>query len=135
MFQHIKSVPLDAGDVAVFSHRVYHWGSSSSPDVDNPRIALAMGFSDDSFKQPCIPWCSSMFSIIPLDCRLSLISGQLIIYNKRHDGGPWPLSDDSENDFQFIAFLLSLVKKNLLAIDETYARTVFNSPVLKSIAL
>ena len=37
-FQHIRAVPLTAGEIMIFSHRILHWGSIGPLPVFSPSL-------------------------------------------------------------------------------------------------
>eukprot|EP01062_Namystynia_karyoxenos_P047886 TRINITY_DN36295_c0_g1_i1.p1 TRINITY_DN36295_c0_g1~~TRINITY_DN36295_c0_g1_i1.p1 ORF type:complete len:382 (+),score=102.83 TRINITY_DN36295_c0_g1_i1:94-1239(+) len=129
-FQDIVCCPLRSGECVVFSHRVFHWGSASTPHAREPRVAIAFGCSDRRFKRPYID--PRHLPLPPLPLRLALNAAQMLIYNKRHDG-PWPLTSDLGRDLDTLQTLFDVFRLQLGEFDETYARTVFASPVLPAL--
>eukprot|EP00756_Hemistasia_phaeocysticola_P045585 Hpha_TRINITY_DN19337_c0_g1::TRINITY_DN19337_c0_g1_i1::g.81104::m.81104 len=130
MFQDIACCPLKSGSCVVFTHRVFHWGSSSTPLAKEPRVALAFGFSDPKFKAPYIG--AENYPLPPLSLRLALNAGQMLIYNKRHEG-PWPLTSSLTRDMATLSELWEALDERLEQLDGTYARTVLSSPVIAAI--
>jgi hypothetical protein len=80
-YQHIRALPLDAGGVVIFTHRILHWGSKGRPSYKGePRISISVAFSDPTFEAPYLlqEGCSPAFSL-----RLALACAQMIIYYQR----------------------------------------------------
>ena len=130
-FQDIMAVPLGPGSLVAFSHRLYHWGSASTPYAAEPRVSIAFGVSHTSFKRPYLP--ERHLPLPPFHIRLALTCGQMLIYNKR-DEGPWPLTTDYRLDLELINTLLRVFMSHAVQFDETFAQTVLNSPIVKKLA-
>lgn len=83
----VRPLPLNAGAMVLFSHRLYHW-SRSGDTVDSngvpakPRIALAMVAADPSFKLDPSSSClaSNLLPLPPLKIRVALAAGQTFNY-------------------------------------------------------
>jgi hypothetical protein len=98
-YQHIRALPLDAGGVVIFTHRILHWGSKGRPSYKGePRISLSVAFSDPTFEAPYLlqeEGCSSVSEgggILPVppvkmyptfSLRLALACAQMIVYYQR----------------------------------------------------
>eukprot|EP00659_Diplonema_papillatum_P020305 gene20305-31254_t len=128
-FQDIVALPMKQGDVVCFSHRVFHWGSASTPLAKAPRVALAFGLSEPGFKAP---YLEGAVPFPPAPLRAALAAAQMVIYNKRHDG-PWPLSNDEQADFSVLAELLEIVRMHEDFFDPTYLSTILASPVIPTL--
>eukprot|EP00457_Paulinella_chromatophora_P008565 gb/GEZN01008604.1/.p1 GENE.gb/GEZN01008604.1/~~gb/GEZN01008604.1/.p1 ORF type:complete len:436 (+),score=49.25 gb/GEZN01008604.1/:30-1337(+) len=86
-WQNIVALPLPAGGILGFSHRLVHWGSNPQPipvcrDLSSqpvlPRIALTLAFADPSFEEPYFD--PALLPFPPLGLRIALVSGQEIQY-------------------------------------------------------
>jgi hypothetical protein len=86
-YQHIRALPRLAGQSAMFTHRILHWGSRGNPNASpEPRIAISFVCSDPDFEQPYVnPNCFENGRIPPFRLRLLLVCAQLIIYYQRFD--------------------------------------------------
>lgn len=52
-YQHIRALPLPAGGLVIFTHRLMHWGSKGRTTYrGEPRISLSVAFSDPIFEAP-----------------------------------------------------------------------------------
>ena len=52
-YQHIRALPLRAGEFVIFTHRIMHWGSKGRKSYTGcPRISLSVAFSDPTFEAP-----------------------------------------------------------------------------------
>eukprot|EP00039_Didymoeca_costata_P013940 m.218683 g.218683 ORF g.218683 m.218683 type:complete len:414 (+) comp15905_c1_seq4:1706-2947(+) len=80
-YQYIRAIPLKAGECAIFSHRIIHWGSRGRPGYPVPRIAISFAFSSDDFEAHYIP--DDLLPLPPLATRLALAGGQMINYHER----------------------------------------------------
>lgn len=50
-YQHIRAIPLNAGEFVIFTHRILHWGSKGRKNYKGPpRISFSVAFSDPSFE-------------------------------------------------------------------------------------
>ena len=130
MFQDIVAVPLKAGEVLIFSHRVYHWGSAVTPNAVEPRVALAMGFSDPDYKAPHLRGEVGVANDFPpLSHRVALCAAQMLIYNKRH-AGPWPLTHSIQADMATLLTLRNVFQAEEGAVQDEYCATVRKSPII-----
>jgi len=85
-FRRIRAVPLAAGGLLAFSHRIFHWGSAADPRAPAPRIAVAFPAVDPSFEAPLFPDPKAMRPMPPLEVRLGLAAAQVLVYaaNEQH---------------------------------------------------
>jgi hypothetical protein len=52
-YQHIRAIPLNAGEFVIFTHRILHWGSKGRKNYKGPpRISFSAAFSDPAFEAP-----------------------------------------------------------------------------------
>lgn len=77
-FQHIRALPVKAGGLIAFTHRLLHWGSAADPRALSPRIAIAFGTSDPAFEAPFFSRANLPLPSIGL--RLALVAGQCFTY-------------------------------------------------------
>jgi hypothetical protein len=86
-FQKILALPVEAGAVLAFSHRLLHWGGSPLPPVPGeapqpPRIALSLAFADPAFERPYLKTTTEDSLLFPPHAaRLALIAAQALNYD------------------------------------------------------
>jgi len=79
-YQHIRPLPVDAGGLVAFSHRLLHWGSAAQPGAPAPRISIAFATADPLFEKPYLP--QDALPVPSLEQRLGLIAAQTLIYSE-----------------------------------------------------
>ncbi|CAE8581629.1 unnamed protein product [Polarella glacialis] len=52
--QEIRALPAKPGDVYAWSHRLLHWGSSSTSRASCPRVALSFSVASPQFEKPIL---------------------------------------------------------------------------------
>jgi len=77
-FQHIRPLPVAAGGIVAFTHRLLHWGSAADPHASGPRIAIAFAASDPEFAPPY--FSTGQLPLPSLPMRLALTAGQTLAY-------------------------------------------------------
>jgi len=87
-FQYIRPLPISAGGVIAFSHRLLHWGSAADPRAPAPRVAIAFAMADPDLEGPYLQ--DEALPAPSLVTRLALIVGLVITYdeNERSVAGP-----------------------------------------------
>lgn len=79
-FQYIRALPLAAGGILAFNHRLFHWGTRADPRAEAPRIAMAFTATDPSFEASCFANKESLLPLPPLGVRVALVAAQLLRY-------------------------------------------------------
>ena len=85
-FQAIRALPVPAGSLICFSHRLLHWGSKPNPHGKAPpRVALSFAAATDDFEKPYLD--PKHLPTPPLELRIGLVCGQIIAYGMNVDPG------------------------------------------------
>ncbi len=117
-YQHIRALPMKAGDALLFTHRIIHWGSSGHgrrrghEEPLGPRVSLSVGFSDPKYEKPYLKGSppSLMEKLPSFEERLALISAQMISYYQRFDF-PKQVSSQLQSCRPLPAFLSLIVRQ------------------------
>ena len=85
-FQAIRALPVPAGSLICFSHRLLHWGSKPNPHSQAPpRVALSFAAASDDFEKPYLD--PKYLPKPPLELRIGLVCGQILAYGMNVDPG------------------------------------------------
>lgn len=91
--QYIRALPVSAGSVVHFSHRLLHWGSAAAGSTawkqQAPRIAMSFASADSQFEQPFLTDDASRCPLPAISTRAGLIAGLAIFYIANEDPGEW----------------------------------------------
>jgi len=85
--QEIRALPAKPGDVYVWSHRLLHWGSSSSSRAACPRVALSFSVAASDFEKPVLARGMRAMPVPTWEERLVLCAFQLAMYSQHEPLG------------------------------------------------
>lgn len=80
-WQEVRAMPAAQGDVYSWSHRLLHWGSSSTTQAKHNRIALSFAVADEHFESPLLARGQDALPFPTWEERLVLCAFQLIKYH------------------------------------------------------
>lgn len=93
--QYIRALPVSAGSLISFSHRLLHWGSAADETVRElkghaPRIALSFASADPSMERPFL--AEHTPPLPPITTRAGLVAGLALFYVANENPGMWRLN-------------------------------------------
>jgi hypothetical protein len=91
--QYIRALPVSAGSVIHFSHRLLHWGSAAAGSTawkqQAPRIAMSFASADSRFEKPFLSDDAALCPLPAVSTRAGLIAGLAVFYIANEDPGEW----------------------------------------------
>ena len=91
--QYIRALPVTAGSIIHFSHRLLHWGSAAASSTawkqQAPRIAMSFASADAGFEQPFLSEDASRSPLPAVSTRAGLVAALAIFYIGNENPGEW----------------------------------------------
>eukprot|EP00966_Prymnesium_polylepis_P308520 7129854-Prymnesium_polylepis.2 len=91
--QYIRALPVAAGSIIHFSHRLLHWGSAAAEHTpwrqQAPRVAMSFASACSQFEQPFLSPEAAHSPLPSVGTRAGLIAGLALFYVANEEPGEW----------------------------------------------
>eukprot|EP00931_Biecheleriopsis_adriatica_P046883 TRINITY_DN26975_c0_g1_i2.p1 TRINITY_DN26975_c0_g1~~TRINITY_DN26975_c0_g1_i2.p1 ORF type:complete len:418 (-),score=87.38 TRINITY_DN26975_c0_g1_i2:85-1338(-) len=84
--QHIRALPVQSGDVLLWSHRLLHWGSAAPPEATHSRKTLTFAMAAPGFEEPFLHLAAG--EVPSFEARLALVAFTLVCYHNSEAVAP-----------------------------------------------